>query len=51
MASGADGLLIEAHPDPDNALSDSAQTIGFEALDELLGKLRAMAPLFQRTMG
>ena len=51
MAAGADGLLLETHPDPDKALSDSAQTIGFESLDGLLVKLRAMAPLFERAMG
>ncbi len=27
LASGADGLVIEVHPDPDNALSDGYQTI------------------------
>jgi 3-deoxy-7-phosphoheptulonate synthase len=51
MAAGGDGLLLETHPDPDKALSDSAQTISFGALDELLVKLRAMAPLFERAMG
>ena len=51
MAAGADGVILETHPDPDKALSDSAQTIGFPALDELLTKLRAMAPLFGRTLG
>ena len=50
MAAGADGLMVEVHPDPDKALSDSAQTIGFPALDSLLEKLKAMAPIFGRTM-
>jgi 3-deoxy-7-phosphoheptulonate synthase len=50
MAAGADGILIEAHPDPDHALSDGAQTINFEALDELLNRLDAMKELFGRTM-
>ena len=51
MASGADGVLIEAHPDPDHALSDGAQTIDFPTLDAMLAKLKAMAGLFGRTMG
>ena len=51
MAAGADGLMIEVHPDPDKALSDSAQTIGFPVLDSLLEKLTAMAPIFDRRMG
>ena len=51
MASGADGVMIEAHPDPDHAASDGAQTIDFPTLDAVLAKLAAMAPLFGRTMG
>ncbi len=27
VAAGADGLLIEVHPDPDHALSDGAQSL------------------------
>ena len=51
MASGADGVMIEAHPDPDHAVSDGAQTIDFATLDAMLAKLKAMAGLFGRTMG
>ncbi len=51
MAAGADGVMIEAHPDPDHAASDGAQTIDFPTLDAVLAKLGAMAPLFGRTMG
>jgi 3-deoxy-7-phosphoheptulonate synthase len=51
MASNADGVLLEAHPDPDHALSDGAQTIDFPTLDAILEKLKAMAGLFGRTMG
>jgi len=51
MASGADGVILEAHPDPDHALSDGAQTINFPTLDAILDKLKAMAALFGRTMG
>ena len=48
LACGADGIIIEAHPNPDAALSDSAQTISFEVLDELLAKLKVLAPHFGR---
>ena len=51
MASNADGVLLEAHPDPDHALSDGAQTIDFATLDAILEKLKAMAGLFGRVMG
>ncbi|MBL6446468.1 bifunctional 3-deoxy-7-phosphoheptulonate synthase/chorismate mutase type II [Fulvivirga sp. 29W222] len=37
---GYDGLMIETHPDPDNALSDSKQQITPERLDEIKGKLK-----------
>ncbi len=50
LAAGADGLLIEAHPEPDRAMSDGAQTLDFAALDALLARLKALAPAFGRTM-
>ena len=36
LAAGADGLLIEVHPDPDHAASDGAQTLDFNAFKKLL---------------
>lgn len=39
MAIGLDGLIIEVHPDPDNALSDSAQQITPAQLGEILTSL------------
>ena len=50
LAAGADGLLLEAHPDPDHAMSDGAQSLDFAALDALLARLKALAPAFGRTM-
>jgi 3-deoxy-7-phosphoheptulonate synthase len=50
LAAGADGLLLEVHPDPDHALSDGAQTLDFAALDALLAKLKAIAPAFDRAV-
>jgi chorismate mutase/prephenate dehydratase len=35
LAAGAHGLIIEAHPDPDNACSDGPQSLTFEALAAL----------------
>lgn len=43
LAAGADGLLIEVHPDPDRAASDGAQTLSFEAFKKLLESLRRLA--------
>jgi 3-deoxy-7-phosphoheptulonate synthase len=50
LAAGADGLLLEAHPDPDHAASDGAQSLDFTALDTLLARLKSLAPAFGRTM-
>lgn len=36
LAAGADGIMIETHPHPDQALSDGFQQIDFEALDSFL---------------
>lgn len=35
IAAGADGVLIEVHPDPCNALSDAEQSLPLEALEEI----------------
>lgn len=35
LAAGADGLIIEAHPDPDNSISDPAQAITFDTLKDI----------------
>ena len=50
LAAGADGILIEAHPEPDRALSDGAQSLDFAGLETLLGRLRTLAPVVGRTM-
>jgi 3-deoxy-7-phosphoheptulonate synthase len=38
-AAGADGLLIEVHPDPANALSDGYQSLDFDAFGGLMNQL------------
>jgi 3-deoxy-7-phosphoheptulonate synthase len=43
VAAGADGLLIEVHPDPDRALSDGAQSLRPAQFDELMGQLKLIA--------
>jgi 3-deoxy-7-phosphoheptulonate synthase len=50
IAAGADGLLIEVHPDPDRALSDGAQSLRPEQFEELMGQLRIIAPAVGRTI-
>jgi 3-deoxy-7-phosphoheptulonate synthase len=50
VAAGADGLLIEVHPDPDRALSDGAQSLRPEQFEELMAQLRMIAPAVGRTI-
>ena len=42
VAVGADGLIVEVHPDPVNALSDGAQSLTFDAFGDMM---RTLAPL------
>lgn len=51
LAAGADGLMVEVHPEPDKALSDGAQTMDFGMLDKLLAQLGQLAPAVGRVMG
>lgn len=50
VAAGADGLIVEVHPDPDHALSDGAQSLHPEQFQELMEQLRAIAPVIGRTV-
>ena len=43
VAFGIDALFLEVHPRPDEALSDRATQLSFDALDELLGACVALA--------
>jgi 3-deoxy-7-phosphoheptulonate synthase len=43
LAAGADGLLIEVHPEPDRAMSDGAQSMDFPGFAKLLESLRRLA--------
>jgi 3-deoxy-7-phosphoheptulonate synthase len=43
IAAGADGLIIEVHPKPEEALSDGAQSLPPPEFDELMKKLSAIA--------
>ena len=50
MAAGADGLMIEMHPEPEKALSDGAQSLDFPGTEKLLEKLKSLAGVLGRTM-
>ncbi len=50
IAAGADGLLIEVHPDPVNALSDGLQSLSFSDFERLMGELKAIAAAIGRSI-
>ena len=48
--SGADGLIIEVHNDPNRALSDGPQSITPDMFEELVTDLRKIAPVIGRQL-
>jgi len=43
VAAGADGVILEVHPDPELALSDGFQTLNFTQFEETMAKCRRVA--------
>ena len=50
VAAGADGLMVEVHPDPDRALSDGRQSLTIEGFAELMVSVRRVATAVGRTV-
>jgi len=50
LAAGADGIIVEMHPHPDNALSDGAQSLYPDELTSLIKELRAVATAIGRSV-
>lgn len=48
VAAGADGLIIEVHPDPERALSDGVQSLYPDQFAQLMDQVRAIAPAVGR---
>lgn len=46
MAIGADGIMIEVHPNPGEALSDGDQSINFEGFTDLIGEVQKLKKVF-----
>ena len=42
LAAGADGLIIEVHPQPDDALSDGDQSLNFEEFSNLISVIKGL---------
>ena len=51
IAAGADGLIIEVHPDPEGALSDGDQSLAPPAFASLMQRLDAFAVAAGRSIG
>ncbi|MDG2382968.1 MAG: 3-deoxy-7-phosphoheptulonate synthase [Pirellulaceae bacterium] len=43
VAAGADGLIVEVHPDPEKALSDGYQSLTFEQFEDTMQRCRRVA--------
>jgi 3-deoxy-7-phosphoheptulonate synthase len=43
IAAGADGLIVEVHPDPENAMSDGYQSLTFAQFDAMMQLCRRVA--------
>jgi 3-deoxy-7-phosphoheptulonate synthase len=50
VAAGADGLMIEVHPDPEHASSDGPQSLKPEKFAAMMAKLRLIAESVERTL-
>lgn len=50
IAAGADGLLIEVHPNPETATSDGEQSLDFSEFETLMATLRPFVAAAGRTM-
>ena len=50
VAAGTDALLIEVHPNPDEALKDGAQSLTIDQFQDLMPRLHAVAQAIGRTL-
>lgn len=50
VAAGCDGLMIEVHPNPENAMSDGPQSLYPHQFESLLPTLKTMVQSMGRVM-
>ncbi len=50
VAAGADGIMVEVHPNPDQALSDGAQTLFPDQFAQLMREIRVIAEVVGRRL-
>lgn len=51
VAAGADGLILEVHPEPERALSDGYQSLNFKQFESVVAKCRRVAEALGRKLG
>ena len=49
IAAGADGLMVEVHPEPDKALSDGPQSLKFNVFEDLMQDVEKIANVLGKT--
>ena len=50
IAAGADGVMLECHPEPEKALSDGPQSLTFDMVERLLRDMEAIAPVIGKRL-
>jgi 3-deoxy-7-phosphoheptulonate synthase len=50
IAAGADGLIIEVHPQPEKAISDKDQTLDLKQFDQLIKEIKPVAKAVGRDL-
>jgi 3-deoxy-7-phosphoheptulonate synthase len=51
VAAGADGVIVEVHPNPDKAMSDGYQSLNFPQFEEMMKQCRRIADAMDRQLG
>lgn len=48
--AGADGVIVEVHPDPDKAMSDGRQSLNYASFDEMMAQLEKILDVIGRPL-
>jgi 3-deoxy-7-phosphoheptulonate synthase len=48
--AGADGVIVEVHPDPDKAMSDGRQSLNYQSFDDMMRKLEKILDVIGRPL-
>lgn len=50
VAAGADGVMVEVHTHPEQSISDAKQTLSVEEFDNLVGQIKLLLPILNKSM-